>query len=124
MFKSVTFYVILVLAIALAGVGYLYKTSLEEKAVLERANNTLREVIVSYDKQIKDGQAKQQALEAEHNATSSAFRITKSELDRLKGRQDTVKAKPGLVERKIQASFDQYMKDLQCETGATEQCVK
>ena len=124
MFRSVTFYIILALSVALAGVGYLYKTSLEDKAVLEQANNTLREVVISYDKQIKEGQVKQQELVAANAQSASAFRQVKRELVNLKGRQDTVKAKPGLVEQKIQKSFDKYMSELQCTTGATEQCVK
>lgn len=51
-------------------------------------------------------------------------RTKKTELDKLKGRESTLAAKPELTEKKINESFRQSADELSCSTGATERCVK
>jgi chromosome segregation ATPase len=122
MFKSINTYLILFLFVGVVSVGYLYKNALVD---LGEANSKVESLVLEIDaanKRIEEERKKLANLEIEKENVQQTFRATKSELDKLKGRQATVKAKPVLVERKIQASFDTFMNNVQCDTGAIEKC--
>ena len=122
MFKEVSTWLIILLAIGTLCFAHLYKNSIEDLALAEKTATDLRLEIESANKRILEQQTKITTLESQKQKSQAEFRKTKTVLDGLKGRQSTVKAKPVLVERKIQTSFDSFMKDIQCVTGATEQC--
>lgn len=121
-FKSFTFYIILTLVVLLGIAGWLYKGELEShattKSELMRLEQSVATVKAQYEKEKLDhAQLRQQKAD-----TQKGFREIKSALDGMKNRQDTIRKRPGLVELKIKKSFDVYMNDLQCETGAEEKC--
>lgn len=122
MFKETSTWLIIILALATLGFGYLYKTSIEDLALANQAKDSLQAEIEKANIRLEIQTKQLASLEQEKQASQKDFRQTKSKLDELKGRQSTIKAKPGLVEIKIQKSFDLFMKDIQCVSGATEQC--
>ena len=48
--------------------------------------------------------------------------VTRRDLDKMKGRSDTVLKKPELVEKMITESFDQFGKEMACATGMQSSC--
>lgn len=48
--------------------------------------------------------------------------LTKFELDKMKGRSETVLKKPELVEKMIQDSFSDFSKEMSCVTGMQSFC--
>lgn len=45
-----------------------------------------------------------------------------SQLDKMMGRESVVLAKPGLVERQVQKSFELFEKEMACLTGKSLDC--
>lgn len=124
MLKSFTFYAIVFLLAGLLFVGYLYKNKLEAYAILDTQKTALEAALVDLNKRFAEEALRVTELEQERDTARSSFRVTKKELDELKGKQHIIAKKPGLVEIKINKSFSQFTSELSCTTGAQEQCKK
>ena len=123
-FKSVSFYIILVLLGLAVGAGWLYKEELEAHANTQSKLAQLESQVEKVKAQYELEKKNHTSLREVKQTAAKEFREIKGALDGLKDRQETIKKKPGLVELKIKRSFDQYMTELQCETGAPEKCLK
>lgn len=116
---------IIVILIILMGIGgYLYYTEIEshaetraDLAVQSRAKEALAQ-------SIKDSERERRAVENEVKEITLEATELKRELSSLRNREDVVLAKPGLVEIKINKSFNKTQRLLACITGDTKLCEK
>lgn len=109
---------------SLLSIGYLYKEELKVSTKAQEEVTTLQNSIAEREKQIKDEQDRVLLLEVKRKVLNVELVESKRSLDKMKGRESTVKAKPKLVAMKIQKSFDSLMKEIYCVTGEESQCVK
>jgi predicted nuclease with TOPRIM domain len=105
-------------------VSYLYKTQIEKTAVVETQLTTLQQTYEQTQKALKDEQVKHIQLSHEREQVYQDYIDMKRKLDGFKNRENVVVKKPGLVQIKIQKSFDGFMNELYCNTGDLRQCPK
>lgn len=120
-------YVLTLLACLLAALitlGYLYKEELKTSAIAQEEVVALQASIALQNQQIAEEQARTIIVEVKRQEINAELSETKRQLDRMKNRQETVKAKPKLVAMKVQKSFDELMTEIYCTTGEVSQCVK
>jgi uncharacterized protein YlxW (UPF0749 family) len=120
---SVTAWIGIILFVALLSVGYLYKQKVEENVLQQTQINALQSSLLILSEQIANEQKRHTQLQAEKRQVQQDFNKVKTELDNFKGRQSVVAAKPTLVQRQIQRSFDQFGKSISCETGDETRCT-
>ncbi len=106
----------------LGTLGLLYKNALEDNAVKEQAIEQLSSRLGELQGQINREQERYSELQQTRRDIQSQYRNVVSELQQYRGREDVVLAKPGLVEDRVQESFDGFMKEMECATGAVESC--
>lgn len=117
------------LLIALVIGAFIYQnhqiTSLSE--ALGTANQKVEQLITNQKKiktDIDNFKRDQKDYDGRIQDLESKNRSNKTNLDKLKGRENTVLAKPELIEKKINESFKKSADSLSCSTGASERCVK
>lgn len=117
------------LLIALVIGAFIYQnhqiTSLSE--ALGTANQKVEQLITNQNKiktDIDNFKRDQKDYDGRIQDLESKNRSNKTNLDKLKGRENTVLAKPELIEKKINESFKKSADSLSCSTGASERCVK
>ena len=60
-----------------------------------------------------------QNLQSEKNEIESDYRIAQTELESYKGRENVVRKKPTLVERRANAASKRVFMDIECASGST-----
>lgn len=106
----------------LGTLGVLYKNALEDNAVKEQAIEQLSSRLGELQGQIDREQERYSELQQTRRDIQTQYRNVVSELQQYRGREDVVLAKPGIVEDRVQESFDGFMKDMECATGSTQSC--
>lgn len=113
--------VIIVMLLALAGgLGMLYKNSLEDLVVTKGKLETAEQDYKDLKTQADDEALRHIALNDKVLIAQTNFNSTKAELNKMKGRQDLIRKKSGLVEIKINKSFKQFQDDVACLTGGAK----
>lgn len=118
---------IAMLAILIAsavGFAKLYFDKLEDAAKLEQSLILEAEKVRLLQESITSAVEQQKLLQEERVVIIKEFHKEKETLNEFRGRQSVVSAKPKLVEKKIQTSFDAFVVDVQCITGNDEKCSK
>lgn len=111
-----------VLVASLGTLGFLYKGALEDNAVKEQAIQQLSNRLGEIQTQVEHEQEKFKSLRSARDDIQTQYREVSAELQQYRGREDVVMDKPGLVQDKIQTSFDGFMEEIECATGDTQSC--
>lgn len=98
------------LMLTVAGLGKLTLSQQEDIAILEQAN---LELAIKYS----DTVVESKQLNEKISESNLKLRETETYLEGFMGREDTVKAKPVLVEKMIQKSYKEREQRLECLTG-------
>lgn len=115
---------IVVLAILLAIVSYLYSSSLETVAEQKKDLKNASETITQLEVSIQDMEADRAKLATETRSYVTELNKYERELAKYRGREDVVAAKPTLVAIKINNAFRELQLQLACETGDESACSK
>lgn len=103
--------------------GYLYKGEIASNAVNKQYVENLQSEIANLNVKIEDEAVEQKRVVAEKDTITRNFREAKRELLALKGKSKEVIANPVNEELRVQESYDNYIKEIQCLTGDLQQCA-
>lgn len=128
MAKTAKFWVILtVISSLLAGVAWFvndYRDTLKELAVAEERVSDLSGKITTVNTKIQAEKAKTQKLRETNSKISSQYLSKVRELQDLRQNYEMLRNEPDKAAKKIEASFNNYMNDISCITGDSDQCPK
>lgn len=119
------------LFLAMLGLGFLLKGQYEKTGQLEVQMQSYVQLASSLElrlsdaaKSIEQAQKDQQEFNEKTGAIRSSISAQKRELEAMKGREALVLRKLGLIELRINKSFNKTQNELSCITGETSLCVK
>ena len=115
-------YLGLFLVAGLAGLGYLYKMEIESHGVTKAQLTTAVAEIDKIRQDLDQMKADQAQISEQSRDLQLELNAAKRELDQFRGRESTVLAKPGLVERLINKSFNDLQNEIACATGDKALC--
>jgi outer membrane murein-binding lipoprotein Lpp len=114
--------VVLALSVALSGGAYLYNKKVEEVGEQAAKIEQIEEDLTNLSESVEQNRIDSYILQENVRRNNSDLADTKEELNQYRGRQAVVAAKPGLVEIKINKSFNEFMDRLSCSTGDKGKC--
>lgn len=124
--KTAKFWVIAIVLASLIGsvIWFVndYKDTLQELAVAEQQVNDLTEKFERVDTQLEDERERTQKLRNANSQINSQYLATVRELQDMQQNYEMLKQNPTESELKIEASFNNFMKDVSCITGDSTQC--
>lgn len=119
------------LFLAMLGLGFLLKAQYEKTGQLEAQMQSYVQLASQIEirlsdaaKSIAQAQKDQQDFDTKATLIRSSINSQKRELEAMKGREATVLKKLGLIELRINKSFNKTQNELSCITGETSLCVK
>jgi septal ring factor EnvC (AmiA/AmiB activator) len=122
MLASASTWIALLCFIGFLSVAYLYKKQVEENTLQQTQIIALQTNLNNLYERIAEEQKRHTELQNEKQKVQQEFNKTKTELDKFKGRESVVAARPTLVQRQIQRSFDEFVKSINCATGDKSRC--
>tara|TARA_B100000929_G_scaffold290599_1_gene284910 strand:- start:60035 stop:60457 length:423 start_codon:yes stop_codon:yes gene_type:complete len=91
---------------------------------LNLVNKNLSDSIEQYQLELEEEVKKQRELNRSISELRSNLRQTQYDLNLAIGRQETVFAKPELVERLLRRSWKKFNEEVSCASGEVELCSK
>lgn len=101
-----------------------YRNTLQELAVAEQQVSELSKKFQRVDNQLTDERKRTQKLRNTNSKINSEYLSTVRELQDMQQNYALLKQDPTEAELKIEASFNDFMRDVSCITGDSEQCPK
>lgn len=101
---------------------YLWNEESKEHGKTQAHLQESQQALDRYVQAIQEMGETQAKFEADNKQISADFREAKRELDSYRNREHIVKAKPGLIELRINKAFAKQQKELACASGETTLC--
>ena len=126
--KTAKFWIIAaILASVVSGVVWFvkdYRDTLQELAVAEQTVDELTSDLNNVNAQIAEEKERIKELRQKNSTISSQYLAKVRELQEMKNNLEALKQNPDEGSAKIKASFNEFMNDISCITGESEQCPK
>lgn len=106
------------------GLGYGLKVQIENVGELKSKLVQIQQEKIDLENQIENEKSRSIVLNNKVSDAVSNYNKIKGELDSHKRRYSVIVKKPGLVELKINKSFNSFMNEMYCSTGDKEKCSK
>jgi septal ring factor EnvC (AmiA/AmiB activator) len=110
---------VLLIIAALGGVLYF---EIQSHGATKEELKSLETTVALMQNSIDTANSSRLKVDKKVNAIATETSYLERELSQYRDREKVVLAKPGLVELKINKSFNKYQKSLACETGDTLIC--
>lgn len=125
-YKKYILYFILSLVILSSGLFLhnRYVELIEYNVSLQNQINIQNESLSELKRSIELAESHRTEYENKTNLLQQQLRITHSNLDQMKDRNDVVLNRMSLIEKMINDSINEFTKQLSCQTGATELCLE
>lgn len=89
---------------------------------IDSLNEELSNTIKQYTQDLSEQTQARKELEQQNADLNKELRIKVTDIERAKGRQDIVWQRPTLVEKLLRRSWEDFVNQVSCESGATEKC--
>ncbi|ALY07149.1 hypothetical protein VmeM32_00163 [Vibrio phage vB_VmeM-32] len=128
MFSYKKYILYFVLSMTLLSSGYFlhnrYVELIESNTSLQSQVNSQNASLLELKRSIELAESHRIKYENKTNLLQRQLRVTHSNLDQMKDRNDVVLNRMSLIEKMVNDSINEFTKQLSCETGATELCLE